>query len=215
MARITVLGGTGYAGGHIVREAAARGHDVTSYSRSAPTEPVESVDYVTASVLDDDVLAQAVAGADVVFETISPRGEMAGKLEGVVARLIELAADAGVRLGVLGGAGSLRVGRNDGPRLVDTGVMPEEVLPEVNTGIALLEALQNAPSELAWFYISPAGGFGAFAPGEATGRYRVGTDVLLVDENGESRLSGEDLALAVLDEIERPAHDRRRFHVAY
>jgi putative NADH-flavin reductase len=214
MARITVLGGTGYAGGHIVREAAARGHDVTSYSRSEPAEPVEGVTYVTASVLDDEVLAQAVEGADVVFETISPRGEMAGKLEGVVARLMDLAARAGVRLGVLGGAGSLRVAP-DGPRLVDTGVMPEEVLPEVNTGIALLEALQNAPSELAWFYISPAGGFGAYAPGEATGQYRVGSDVLLVDENGESRLSGEDLALAVVDEIERPAHDRQRFHVAY
>jgi hypothetical protein len=214
MTRITVLGGTGYAGSHIVREAAARGHAVTSYSRSEPAEPIEGVTYVAASVLDDDVLAEAVAGADVVFETISPRGEMADKLEGVVARLITLAADAGVRLGVLGGAGSLRVAP-DGPRLVDTGVMPEEILPEVNTGIALLEALQKAPSALAWFYISPAGGFGAYAPGEATGRYRVGADVLLTDENGESRLSGEDLALAVVDEIERPAHDRRRFHVAY
>jgi len=214
MARITVLGGTGYAGSHIVREAAARGHDVTSYSRSEPTDRVDGVTYVAASVLDDDVLAEAVSGADVVFETISPRGEMAGKLEGVVGRLIPLAAQAGVRLGVLGGAGSLRVAP-DGPRLVDMGVMPEEILPEVNTGIALLEALQSAPAELAWFYISPAGGFGAFAPGEHTGRYRVEKDVLLTDENGESRLSGEDLAVAVLDEIERPAHHRERFHVAY
>ncbi len=214
MARITVLGGTGYAGSHIVREAASRGHEVTSYSRSEPAEPVPGVTYVAASVLDDEALAQAVNGADVVFETISPRGEMAGKLEGVVARLMSLAADAGVRLGVLGGAGSLRVAP-DGPRLVDTGVMPEEILPEVNTGIALLEALQNAPAELSWFYISPAGGFGAYAPGEHTGRYRVGKDVLLVDEKGNSSISGEDLAVAVVDEIERPAHDRERFHVAY
>jgi uncharacterized protein len=214
MARITVLGGTGYAGSHILREAAERGHAVTSYSRSEPAEPVEGVTYVTASVLDENVLAQAVKGADVVFETISPRGEMAGKLEGVLTRLIPLAADAGARLGVLGGAGSLRVAPG-GPRLVDTGSMPEEVLPEVNTGIALLEILQAAPPELAWFYVSPAGGFGAYAPGKRTGRYRVSKDVLLVDDSGESKLSGEDLAVAVLDEIERPAHTRERFHVAY
>lgn len=214
MARITVLGGTGYAGNHIVREAASRGHAVTSYSRSEPTDPVDGVTYVAASVLNEQVLAEAVAGADVVFETISPRGDMADKLEGVVARLIGLAADAGVRLGVLGGAGSLRVAP-EGPRLVDTGVMPEEILPEVRTGIALLEALENAPAGLAWFYVSPAGGFGAYAPGERTGEYRVGGDVLLVDDSGESRLSGEDLAVAVLDEIERPAHNRERFHVAY
>jgi len=214
MAKITVLGGTGYAGGHIVREAAARGHAVTSYSRSQPADTVEGVTYVAASVLDDGVLTAAVADADVVFETLSPRGDMADKLEGVVARLIDLATEAGVRIGVLGGAGSLRVAP-DGPRLVDTGVMPEEILPEVNTGIALLDALEAAPAELDWFYISPAGGFGAHAPGEATGEYRVGTDVLLVNEDGESLLSGEDLALAVVDEIERPAHSRQRFHVAY
>ena len=214
MARITVLGGTGYAGHHIVTEAAARGHEVTSYSRSEPTEKVDGVTYVAASVLDENVLAEAVAGADVVFETISPRGEMADELEGVVARLIALAADAGVRLGVLGGAGSLRVAP-EGPRLVDTGVMPEEILPEVHTGIALLGALQKAPAELSWFYVSPAGGFGAYAPGERTGQYRVGEDVLLVDDSGESRLSGQDLAVAVVDEIEHPAHHRERFHVAY
>ncbi|WP_108249219.1 NAD(P)-dependent oxidoreductase [Planctomonas deserti] len=214
MARITVLGGTGYAGHHIVTEAAARGHEVTSYSRSEPTEKVDGVTYVAASVLDENVLAEAVAGADVVFETISPRGEMADELEGVVARLIALAADAGVRLGVLGGAGSLRVAP-EGPRLVDTGVMPEEILPEVHTGIALLEALQKVPAELSWFYVSPAGGFGAYAPGERTGQYRVGKDVLLVDDSGESRLSGQDLAVAVVDEIEHPAHHRERFHVAY
>ncbi|MFD3443461.1 NAD(P)-dependent oxidoreductase [Microbacteriaceae bacterium 4G12] len=214
MARITVLGGTGYAGNHIVTEAAARGHEVTSYSRSEPTEKVDGVTYVAASVLDENVLAEAVSDADVVFETISPRGEMADELEGVVARLIALAADSGVRLGVLGGAGSLRVAP-EGPRLVDTGVMPEEILPEVHTGIALLEALQKAPAELSWFYVSPAGGFGAYAPGERTGQYRVGKDVLLVDDSGESRLSGQDLAVAVVDEIERPAHHRERFHVAY
>ena len=214
MTRITVLGGTGYAGHHIVTEAAARGHEVTSYSRSEPTEKVDGVTYVAASVLNENVLAEAVAGADVVFETISPRGEMADELEGVVARLIALAADAGVRLGVLGGAGSLRVAP-EGPRLVDTGVMPEEILPEVHTGIALLEALQKAPAELSWFYVSPAGGFGAYAPGERTGQYRVGEDVLLVDDSGESRLSGQDLAVAVVDEIEHPAHHRERFHVAY
>ena len=78
MARIKVLGGTGFAGAAVVREAVGRGHQVTSYSRRPPSEPVEGVEYVTGSLLDSDLLASTVADADVVFETMSPRGDMQG-----------------------------------------------------------------------------------------------------------------------------------------
>ena len=109
MVRIAVLGGTGYGGDAVVREAARRGHKVTSYSRNPPTEPVEGVEYVTGSLLDPDRLARTVEDTDVVFETLSPRGDLAGQLEGVVDRLIDLAGAAGVRLGVLGGVSSVNV----------------------------------------------------------------------------------------------------------
>jgi putative NADH-flavin reductase len=214
MARINVLGGTGYAGGHIVREAASRGHQVVSFSRTRPADTVDGVDHRTGSVLDEDFLATTVQDADVVFESLSPRGELAGRLEGVMDRLIALAADAGVRLGVMGGASSLLVAPG-GPRLFDEHEPPAEVRAEVLTGLAQLEALRAAPQELDWFFVSPAQEFGAWVPGEALGRYRVSDDVLLRDEAGRSFISGADLAKAVVDEIERPAHHRARFHVAY
>ncbi|ALU40046.1 NAD-dependent epimerase [Kocuria flava] len=214
MTRIAVLGGTGYAGSHIVAEAARRGHEVTSYSRTTPAEPVDGVAYVTGSVFDDAFLAQVVAEAEVVIETLSPRGELEGKLEGVMDRLIDRVRAAGVRLGVIGGAGSLRVAEG-GPKLMDTEGFPAEILSEVRTGEALLETLRGTEEDLDWFYVSPAGGFGAWAPGEATGRFRIGGDVLLIDEEGNSFISGADLATAVVDEIETPTHSRRRFTVAY
>jgi putative NADH-flavin reductase len=212
--RISILGGTGYAGTAIAREAERRGHDVTSYSRNLPDDPVQGVRYRTGSVLEDGLLAQSVADADVVFEALAPRGELAGELEGVVELLIPLATEAGVRLGVLGGASSLHVSPG-GPRLVDVRPPAPEIAVEVNTGITLLDIMRSAPAELDWFFLSPAASFGAWEPGEATGRYRTADDVLLTDEDGKSFISAADLAVAVLDEIEQPKHSRRRFHVAY
>lgn len=213
MARIKVLGGTGYGGAAVVGEAARRGHEVTSYSRRTPDDPVGGVTYVTGTLLDRALLAQTVEDADVVFETLSPRGDMAGKVEGLVDDLIELADRAGVRLGVLGGVSSVLVSEG-GPRLFDVSQPPDEVLPEIKTGLALLEALQRSPESLDWFYVSPAATFGAWHEQRVTGSYRLSEDVLLTDEQGESYISADDLALAVLDEIEHPRHRRRRFHVA-
>jgi uncharacterized protein len=214
MAHITVLGGTGYGGEAVVREAARRGHTVTSYSRRPPEQPVDGVTYVTGSLLDPDLLAQSVGDADVVFEALSPRGDMQGKVEGIVDALIRLADEAGVRLGVLGGASSMLVAEG-GPRLFDVAETPPEVLPEVQTGLDVLEALKSAPETLDWFYVSPAASFGAWVQAPVTGAYRLSEDVLLSDENGVSTISGADLAAAVVDEIEQPRHRRRRFHVAH
>lgn len=215
MARITVVGGTGYAGGHVVAMAASRGHEVTSWSRSLPEQKVEGVTYATGDVRDDHVLAQVVRGADVLVTALSPRGDLAG--EGVQRalqqRIAAAAKEAGVRLGVVGGAGSLLVAEG-GPKVHETDGFPEEFRPEAQEMGGVLEDLRAGDPELDWFFVSPAGTFGAYAPGEYTGSYRVGGDVLLTDENGESFISGPDFALAMVEEIENPTHRRQRFTVA-
>jgi hypothetical protein len=214
MARVTVLGGTGYGGSAVVREAARRGHEVTAVSRTAPTEPVPGVTYITASVLDADVLNRVVAEADVVFEALSPRGDMAGKVEEVFTNLIAAAEASGTRLGVLGGASSLLVSP-DGPTLIDVAPPPPEVRPEVELGINKLAELRASAEPLDWFYVSPAAEFGAWVPSTETGQFRLSDDVLLKGADDTSEISAGDLAIAVVDEIEQPTHRRRRFHVAH
>lgn len=214
MARITVIGGTGYAGTNIVSAAAGDGHQVVSYSRHEPADPIAGVTYFTGSVLDESLLERAVADTDVVVSALSPRGPLAGHTRGVLRQVAALAQDAGVRLGVVGGAGSLLVGPG-GPKVRETPEFPDEIKPEAIEMETVLDDLQDSDAALDWFYVRPAGGFGAWAPGEATGTYRVGDDVLLVDDNGDSFISGADLGKAVVDEIEHPAHRRARFTVAY
>lgn len=214
MARITVLGGTGYAGSAVVQEAARRGHQVLAVSRTAPTDPTPGVTYLSGSVLDSDVLQRAVAHTDVVFEALSPRGDMAGKVEGVFDDLLALARQHGTRLGVLGGASSLLVSEG-GPRLLDVAPVPPEVRPEIDLGIYKLETLRQTPTDVDWFYVSPAAEFGAWVPSAETGHYRTSDDVLLRGPDGTSEISAADLALGVLDEIDHPIHHRRRFHIAH
>jgi putative NADH-flavin reductase len=214
MARITVLGGTGYAGSNIVREAAARGHQVTSYSRHAPEQEVAGVTHVSADVSHPDTHDRVVAGADVVVVALSPRGDLETTLRGISAAVAAKAQQAGVRLGVVGGAGSLFV-TEGGIKVIDAEWFPEAIKPEARTMEDVLEDLRASDQGLDWFYVSPAGGFGAWAVGEPTGTYRTGGDVLLADAEGNSFISGADFGTAVVDEIETPAHRRQRFTVAY
>jgi putative NADH-flavin reductase len=102
-----------------------------------------------------------------------------------------------------------------GPKFVDTPEFPQEFAEEPRVLDAVLQDLRESDQDLDWFFLSPAAGFGSYAPGERTGSYRLGGDVLLTDENGESHISGADLAIALVDEIETPAHRRTRFTVAY
>ncbi|MBO0979980.1 NAD(P)-dependent oxidoreductase [Microbacterium sp. SD291] len=213
MARIVVLGGTGYAGRHIVSEAVSRGHDVVAVSRSAPADPVDGAAYVQGSALDVDSLAGAVDGADAVVFALSPRGDMADAqidaLRGVAAHLTGTAT----RLGVIGGAmGSLSA--PGGPRLWDLGV-PEEYRHEAQVGMDTLELLQQADAGLDWFLVHPPQEFGSWVEGERTGSYRDGGDVVVRDESGKSYISGADFAVAFVDEIEQGNHRRERFTVGY
>ncbi|GAB2570727.1 NAD(P)-dependent oxidoreductase [Leucobacter ruminantium] len=214
MTAVTVIGGSGYAGAHIVEAAAVRGLEVTSLSRGETAEQVAGVRYLRGSLLDAADRARALDGADVVIAAVSPRGDMAGRVRPAIAALAADAAEAGVRLGVIGGAGSLL--QEPGGDLVMNGPdFPEEFKAEAREMGEVLDDLRAAPEALDWFFVSPAGSFGPWVAGEYRGEYRVGGDVLLVDESGESAISGADFGVAVVDEIEEPAHRRERFTVAY
>jgi uncharacterized protein len=144
MARIGVFGGTGYAGGHLVAEAAHRGHQVTSWSRSPADQPVDGVRYEQGSLLDPATRAAALEAADVVVVAVAPRGDMAGAVRGGIATLAAEAERAGVRIGVIGGAGSLHVAEG-GPRLFDTAEFPAEYRPESVEMAAALDHLRSSP----------------------------------------------------------------------
>ncbi len=214
MARVTVFGGTGYAGAHLVREAVARGHEVRAVTRRAPEAPVPGAEYVEGDARDAVSVREAVAGADVVLASLSPRGDMAGRLVEAVGVVADAAREAGARLGVVGGAGSLRT-EPGGPLVVDTPGVVDEYKPESREMGYLLDALRADDTGLDWFFVSPAIGFGSHAPGERTGAYRVGGDTPVYDAQSTSYISGEDLAVAFLDEVEKPAHHRERFTVGY
>lgn len=216
MARITVLGGTGYAGAAIVAEAARRGHEVTAVSRSAPERPVDGADYAIGSVLDAAVLDAVVPGRDVVICALSPRGDMAGKVEGVLRDLVRRLDGTPTRLGHIGGASSLLV-EPGGPTLWDTTKdhLPAEVRPEIETGLRILDDLRATPETLDWFYVSPPETFGSWVPAPEMGGYRLGGDVLVRAADGTSTISAPDLALAVVDEVETPKHRRGRFTAAH
>lgn len=213
MARIAVLGGTGYAGSHIVAEAVRRGHTVVSVARSLPVARIPGATYVEGTLLDVPGLVAELDGVEVVISAVAPRGDMLGLVRPNLHALVSVLPDD-VRIGVVGGAGGSLVAPG-GPRLVDTPEFTEEYRPEALEAYGILEDLQSAVTPRDWFYIHPAGGFGAWNPGERTGSYRDGGDVLVVDESGESFISGADLAVAVLDEVESPKHRRERFTVGY
>ncbi|MCD9153030.1 NAD(P)-dependent oxidoreductase [Aeromicrobium duanguangcaii] len=214
MSRVVIFGGTGYAGGNIAREASSRGHEVISYTRSAPSEPLEGVEYRTGSLASPEVLATAAADADVLVVAVHGADVDGAPLVSYVPQLIEAARENGARLSFVGGAGSSLVAP-DGPRLVDTPDFHEDWKPEALSHAEVLEALRQAPEDLDWFYVSPAALFGSYSPGETTGSYRTGGDVLVTKEDGSSEISGSDFALAYVDEIEKPAHSRQRFTVGH
>jgi putative NADH-flavin reductase len=214
MANIAILGGTGYTGGNIAAEAAARGHSVTSYSRTLPEQPVDGVDYRTGDLQDAATITRAVSGADVVVGALAPRGELEGKLRALYGRIADAAADAGARWGVVGGFSSLRAAEGAG-RIAFSGEVPAQFLEEAQTLAYVADDLTASRADLDWFFVSPAATYGSYAPGEKLGHYRVGGEVALVADTGPSTISGVDYAAAFVDEIENPVHRRAQFGVAY
>jgi hypothetical protein len=210
--RLVLFGATGFAGGKILREARQRGHEVIGVARH-----VESLAELgkAGSLHDESFVLETTAGADALLVAIPGRPMPDGtKLLDAVPIVFAAAKQHGLRIGVVGGAGSLQVAAG-GPRVIDTPGFPAEYKPEAGAHAEVLAAFRQAPAEVDWFYLSPAANFGAHAPGERTGSYRIGGDVLVTDGDGNSSIGGDDYAIAFVDELEKPAHRRQRFTVGY
>lgn len=199
--KIAIIGATGKVGQRLVVELKRRGHAVTGVARSQPAED-PGVPLRLADANDPAALADAISDHDAVM--------LAGRFVSTSADAIVAAMkQAGVpRLLVVGGAGTLF--GTPGVQLIDMGVIPEAFMPEVAAGRDFLEGLKR--SDIDWTFLSPAANF---VPGERTGHYRLGGDDLMRDPAGDSRISYEDLAMALVDELEEPRHGGKRFSIAY
>ena len=202
--KIAVIGASGNAGSRITTELARRGHAVTAIARHP--EKIASGANVTPTrgdVMDQAGLARLLAGHDAAISSVHFLASDPAKLNGA-------AKESKVgRYLVVGGAGSLEVA--PGVRLVTTPGFPVAYKAEAEKGAAFLNLLR-AERELNWTFLSPSA---LFVAGERTGKFRLGTDQLLTASDGKSSISFEDFAVALADEIERPAHIRQRFTVGY
>ncbi|MDP4335246.1 NAD(P)H-binding protein [Curtobacterium sp. A7_M15] len=215
MTSIVVFGGTGYAGSAITREALSRGIAVTAVARD--TSKLEAADGLTLAqgdAFDADFVAEVTKGADVIVVALHAVQADGSELKDKFQPFVDAAAAAGARLGIVGGAGSLLVAEG-GPALFDTPEFPDAFKGEAKSHAQILEALRASGTGVDWFYVSPAAAFGSYNPGERRGTYRTTDDVLLTDADGNSDISGEDYAIAFVDEIASPSHHQARFGVAY
>ncbi len=210
--KVVLYGATGMVGSRILKELLSRGHQIKAVVRDSSRVPSEpGVTAVAGDILDEQDVARQVAGADAVVNAYSPGNDPAGvgKLLDATRSLIAGMKAAGVRRVIMvGGAGSLYVA--PGITLIDSGHLPSEWLPIAVAHRDAKEILIE--SGLDWTSFSPA----AFIqPGERTGNFRLGGDDLIVDETGASRISAEDYAIALVDELEHPKHIGKRFTAAY
>lgn len=216
--KIALIGATGFTGTKILSEALARGHRITAIVRHPEKLPVHAA--LTAAkgdIYKADEVTKLVVGHDAVISAFNPGwGDehlYENFLKGSKA-ITEGVKKAGVRrLLVIGGAGSLYVA--PGVQLMDTPefakLVPANILPGVKAARDALELIKTE-TDLDWTFLSPAVNL---FPGERTGKFRLGGDELVLDDKKESRISIEDLAVAVLDEIETPKHVRKRFTLGY
>jgi putative NADH-flavin reductase len=218
VSRITVIGGTGYAGSAIVAEAAARGHQVTALSRSLPDAPIPSVTYVQGDATDEATLSSVIEGSDVVADAIAPRGPLVGHARDVHRTIARLAGAAGVRLFIVGGASSLRPAPGADRFVTDPrhlSLIPAQLHDEIRDGAAfIIEDLPATPATLGWVYVSPALRFGAHMPAERLGRYRLGDEVAVQPEDGGA-ISAADYALGFVDLIEKGDHHRAQVNLSH
>jgi putative NADH-flavin reductase len=212
--KIALIGATGFIGSAILQEALDRGHKVTGIVRHPEKLPQHpNLVAQRGDVRNETETTELVMGYDAVISAYNPGWDVPDLYQQHIAAyrsIIDGVKKAGVkRLLVVGGAGSLEVA--PGVQLVETPEFPEEWKAGSLSTREVLYLLRDEP-ELDWSYLSPSG---AIAPGERTGQFRLGTDQLLKDANGESRISLEDYAVAMLDELENPKHIRQRFTVGY
>jgi uncharacterized protein len=215
MSQVTVLGATGYTGSRIVAELLRREHQVVALARDAgELEAAPAPTVLVGSVYEPGVISRASAGSEVIVSALRGVTADGHQLIEVLQELLSVAGAEGARLGVMGGAGSLQT-TPGGPLLVETPDFPAAAKPESTAQRAVLDALRGTDADVDWFYVSPGASYGQDRTPHRTGEFRIGNDVLLVDADGRSTISAEDLAVAVVNEIERPAHHRERFTVSY
>jgi putative NADH-flavin reductase len=202
--KVALIGVSGLVGSRLLAELLRRGDEVTGIARD--TRGVAARPHLLLKNGDATrpaQLAPLLAGHDAVISATRFATSDA-------AALIAAMKQAGVpRLLVVGGAGSLEMA--PGQALIDTPGFPAAYKPEAEAGRRFLDTLRNEP-HLDWTFLSPSA---EFAPGERTGRFRLGGDMLLTDANGHSWISMEDFAIAMVDELEAPKHSRQRFTVGY
>ena len=219
MKNVALIGATGFVGSAILNELIERGHKVTTVVRNLESAKVKNplIEYVAGDATNPAELAQIVKGKDAVISAYNPGWANPRQYEDTLEnypKIVEGAKQAGVRrLLIVGGAGTLFV--KPGVRLVDTGTLPEAWLPGVKSlGEFYLNTLMKE-QDIDWIFFSPAGNLGNMTTGVRTGKYRLGKDDMLFDEKGESFISVEDYAVAMVDELEQENHHKERFTAAY
>lgn len=219
MKNVVLIGASGFVGSAILREALNRGHRVTAVVLNPEKITIENpnLTVVKADATNPDTLAALARGKDAIISAYNPGWTNPRQYELTLEnypRIVEGAKRSGVeRLLIVGGAGTLFV--KPGVRLVDTGVLPEAWLPGVKSlGEFYLNTLMKE-RDIDWVFFSPAANLGNMGPGVRTGKYRLGKDDMIVDDKGESFISVEDYAVAMIDELELARHHRERFTAAY
>jgi uncharacterized protein len=208
--KVALYGATGKSGSRILTELVSRGHDVIAIARNPAKlpQPGRSVLVKQDDLSDPKKIAVAIDGADAVISAYAPPEDNVDAIVGVTQRQVDAVSRTKARLLVVGGAGGLEVA--PGVTLVDSGHLPEAYLPIAKAHIKALNVLRA--STIDWTYLAPAA---YFIPGERTGKFRLGKDELIANAQQESRISMEDYAIALVDEVEKPSHRRERFSVGY
>ena len=219
MKDIILIGASGFVGSAILEEALSRGHKVTALVRNPEKIQVknENLTVLAVDATDVEALSKVATGKDAVISAYNPGWGNPRLYEEILEnypKIIEGVKKSGVqRLLVVGGAGVLYV--QPGVRLMDTGTLPAEWIPAAKgEGELFLNALSKE-NDIDWVYFAPPANLGNMGKGVRTGKYRLGTDTLLVDEKGDSFISVEDYAVAMIDELEQEAHHKALFTAAY
>jgi len=207
---IALYGATGKSGSRILTELLSRGHQVTAIVRNtAKLAPRPGLTVIEGNVDSAEGIASKIKGVDAVVSAYAPPADDTDQLLPVTEHFIQAVKQTGVpRLLIVGGAGSLEVA--PGITVIESGHLPAEWLPIAVSHAKVLDQVKK--SDINWTYFSPAG---FFVPGERTGKFRMGTNQLIANEQGDSRISLEDYAIALVDELESPKHERQRFTIGY
>ena len=216
MKKITLLGASGFVGSAILKEALDRGHYVTAVVRHPEKITIIHKNLIVkrGDVSFKDIVAEMSKGADAVISAYNPGWQnpnIAAETSIVYRTILEGVRKSEVkRFLVVGGAGSLFI--SPGKRLMDTGVMPEFILPAVRALAEFYLVDLKAEKSIDWVFFCPAG---MIESGLRTGMFRLGKDDLIVNKTGESKISVQDYAVAMIDELEKPVHHRERFTIGY